>query len=923
MRPEDWKNVKEVLADALEQEASERSASLDAKGLSPELREEVDSLLAFEEGSEDVMRFSAVELAKDFLDDGLESKLIGQKIANYRIIREIGYGGMGVVYLAKRADGKFDQKVALKLLKRELNTAALRRRFEHEREILASLEHSNIARLLDAGTTDDQVPFIAMEYVEGLPIDVYCDKHELGLGKRLDLFRTVCTAVNFAHRNLVVHRDLKPSNILVNEEGIPKLLDFGIAKVLSDQSLLDAATVTNLGVMTPSYASPEQLRNESVTTATDIYSLGVILYELLCGRRPFAVQEGDLKNIFKALIEIEPQPPSNLVDTLAKDLPSRLDAVTEIRPPVIEAKSDATVRANQNTDGAMINATTPGGVKISAARLRGDLDNIVLKALRKEPERRYSSAENLAEDIHRHQRGLPVTARPNTISYRIEKFFSRNKAGMVGAGLVVIAIIAGVVATIWQAQVAQAERVKAEKRFGDVRKLANSYLFEVYPEIENLEGSLKAREAIVKNALEYLDSLASEATGDLALQSELATAYEKVGEVQGAMSGSSLGDIHAGLDTYAKAARLRESVYEANRTDLDGKDKLANNYYVTARTLWNASRTKEAEESFVRALSLRRELAAQVPESVELENRLAVLLIDYGAIPVFNSQTQKAVVLFDEAFLIIEKLLSADPNNSDLKKSQTRLLRIMSKAKGSLGDYERAISGFGLAIAISNDLAKQFPADFRVQRSVWLTHSMLCELYIDKGDAELAVRSCEPTIAFPNNALAKEPENGVVAYDLAISHFNTARAFRLANNYLGTIDQSNKAVGVMSKLSIKNPKDYEYKRNIAIYETERARAQIELGRYPDANLALQKVLEVMTPIAKADAGSITYQYDVAMAHRLMARSYSKMGNNPLAVSTIEKAAVIIRRLSDSNSLRDTDKGLLSELGNERRAYTSR
>ena len=266
------------------------------------------------------MNFSALDFSKGFFgDDETENVSVGQTFGVYKVIRELGYGGMGTVYLAERADGKFEQKVALKVLKREMNTAALRRRFQQEREILASLEHPNIARLLDAGTTGDKIPFLAMEYVEGLPVDDYCNKNNLDLNERLDLFCKVCAAVNFAHRNLIVHRDLKPSNILVTEDGIPKLLDFGISKILSpDYEQINSATVTKMGAMTPSYASPEQLANKSVTTATDIYSLGVILYELLSGHRPFESKEKDFKEIYKAVLEIEPPPPSALIHTNPK-----------------------------------------------------------------------------------------------------------------------------------------------------------------------------------------------------------------------------------------------------------------------------------------------------------------------------------------------------------------------------------------------------------------------------------------------------------------------------------------------------------------------------------------------------------------------------------------------------------------------------
>ncbi|HEY0049871.1 MAG TPA: serine/threonine-protein kinase, partial [Pyrinomonadaceae bacterium] len=311
MQSENWKTIKEVLVEALKLDASERSDFLDKADISSEIRQEVESLLTFEEESKDLMNLSAVEFSKDFFDADEEAKniLIGQRVGVYEIARELGYGGMGAVYLAERTDGKFKQKVALKLLKREMNTSALRQRFQQEREILASLQHPNIARLLDAGTTGDRIPFIAMEYVEGLPIDAFCNKHDLDLTDRLKLFRTVCATVDFAHRNLIVHRDLKPSNILVTEDGVPKLLDFGISKILStDRENINAATITRLGVMTPSYASPEQLQNKSVTTATDVYSLGVILYELLSGHRPFENKEGDLEEIYRAVIDGDPPP---------------------------------------------------------------------------------------------------------------------------------------------------------------------------------------------------------------------------------------------------------------------------------------------------------------------------------------------------------------------------------------------------------------------------------------------------------------------------------------------------------------------------------------------------------------------------------------------------------------------------------------
>jgi non-specific serine/threonine protein kinase/serine/threonine-protein kinase len=916
MRSDEWPRIKAILNDVLALDVSERVRFLDSQQLDNATRAELESLLAFETEAEDAMKLSAVAFAKGFLENGdAPQQLTGQQIGNYRILREIGYGGMGVVYLAERADGKFDQRVALKLLKRELNTASLRRRFEHEREILASLEHPNIARLLDAGTTDDQVPYIAMENVEGLPIDVYCERNELELGKRLDLFRKVCLTVNFAHRNLVVHRDLKPSNILVNDEGVPKLLDFGISKVLSEaNNINDSATVTNLGVMTPSYASPEQLQGKSVTTASDIYSLGVILYEMLSGHRPFEDQEEELREIFKAVLERDPRPPSELVNTISREYRYRTSAKTEIHS---EAKIEGEDRST-GTDALRLTASSTFG--ISANNLKGDLDNIVLKALRKEPDRRYSSAENFAEDIHRHQRGLPVTARPNTFTYRVEKFFIRNKAGVIGGGLVIIAIIAGVIATVWQGRVAQTEREKAEQRFNDVRKLANSYLFDVYPEIENLEGSLKAREKILTNALEYLDRLAGEAAGDRALQTELATAYEKVGDVQGALTNSSLGNIKAGLESYRKAQKLREDVLAAEPANIEAKEKLANNYYTTARTLWNNSETAAAEAEFEKALKLRRELAAAEPASVEFRDRLAVLLIDYAAIPAFNAQAGKAVQLTSEAGQIVDRLRNEQPENSNFKKTLARLLRLESKPKAAVGDYDGALRGLEQALELSRQLAAEFPTDFRIQRSVWLTNSMTCELFIDKESGKEAVQACVPTIEFPKTAHAKEPENGVVAYDLAISHFNTSRAYRLADDLQKTIEHGERAKVVMTELSKKDPENMEYKRNLAVYDTEIARAYLKLSRFLNAATVLQGVIDVLIPISEADHETTTYRYDLAIAYRMMAQAYSGMSNKPRAVETIDKAIPILVQLRNENAQRDSDSNLIAEMESERAAY---
>jgi eukaryotic-like serine/threonine-protein kinase len=616
MQNENWKKVKDLLDEVLQIETSERQNFLENSGVSAEVRAEVESLLAFEEESEDLMHLSAVEFSKDFFDGESENALIGQQIGNYKIVSELGYGGMGAVYLATRTDGKFKQKVALKLLKREMNTAALRRRFQQEREILASLEHPNIARLLDAGTTDDKIPFLAMEYVEGLPIDDYCNLNNLDLSQRLDLFRKVCSTVNFAHRNLIVHRDLKPSNILVNEEGTPKLLDFGISKILSAEfEQLNSATVTKLGVMTPGYASPEQLQSKSVTTATDIYSLGVILYELLSGHRPFESKESDLKEIYKAVLETEPTPPSVVIADFGFGI---ADSESKTVPLPVHTK-------NQHKE------TNPQSA-IRNPQLKGDLDNIVLKALRKEPERRYSSAENLAEDIHRHQRGLPVTARPNTFSYRAEKFFKRNQLSVIAGVLLLVAVIAGIAATLWQSKIAAAERDRARIEAEKAKKI-NEYMKNVLnfsnPHWLSSNPGRNSKATIAEAMDEGLKNIDNDLAGEPEIQAEILFTISQTYTVRG---------------QYDKAETLlRQALEKFSQVPGDINPKSMQASVILADTLFFKGQYAESKKLYLEAIDYFRPLVEKDKSQLKW---LIIALNDLGNVYSFEGKyedTKKVV----------------------------------------------------------------------------------------------------------------------------------------------------------------------------------------------------------------------------------------------------------------------------------------
>ena len=423
-----WRRIDAIFAEALEQPPAERPRFLDERcARDPDLRRAVEKLLA-------------ASVASDELFGGVQARELpaaGRMLDTYRLLEEIGRGGMGTVYLAERADGQFTQRVAVKLLRHEFSDREAERRFRLERQILARLEHPNIARLLDGGLTAEGQPYFVMEHVIGQPITAYCDRHRLGLEPRLELVRTVCAAVQYAHQNLVVHRDLKPANILVTEDGQVKLLDFGIARVLDVEAFDQSMAVTHTGarLMTPDYAAPEQVRGDAITTATDVYGLGMLLYELLTGQRPYSLASRQLQDIERIVCEQVPPRPSAVVVTPG------------------ETAGPADERSGARS-------LTPRQLR---RRLRGDLDNIVLLALRKEPERRYRSVEQLADDIHRYLTSLPVQARGDTILYQAGKFARRHAVGLAAGAAVTLALIAGMFTTTYQARVASLERDRAER----------------------------------------------------------------------------------------------------------------------------------------------------------------------------------------------------------------------------------------------------------------------------------------------------------------------------------------------------------------------------------------------------------------------------------------------------------------------------
>jgi serine/threonine-protein kinase len=469
--PERWQLTQDLLEQALALAEPEREDFLarSCDGDVP-LREEIEALIVIDTRLGDFIEKPLFDVHGD-----RGSLTAGDQLGPWRIVSEIGRGGMGAVYLAERADSTYEKKVAIKLLKRGMDTEELVRRFRSERRILALLEHPHIARLLDGGSTGDGRPYLVMEYVEGRPIDAWCVEQSLSIEDRLALFEKVCRAVHFAHRNLVVHRDLKPGNILVVADGEPRLLDFGIAKLLEGDSE-PFATVAAFLPMTPEYASPEQIRGEPMTTATDVYSLGVLLYRLLAGRSPYRPAVEGRAALAEAVCNQEPLRPSTVVGTRAK-------------------------AAAEKAESAELD-------RHLAKRLRGDLDTIVQKALSKEPARRYESAEQLAADVRRHLDGLPVLARPSGVAYRTSKFVGRHKIGVALAAAALVAIVG---AATW-ALVQRSEALREKDRADEERKRAEwasnfiNGVFEVNNPSESRGREVKAIDLLEKARMQLEDS---------------------------------------------------------------------------------------------------------------------------------------------------------------------------------------------------------------------------------------------------------------------------------------------------------------------------------------------------------------------------------------------------------------------------------
>jgi serine/threonine protein kinase len=706
MSPDRWRRVKDLFSQACERTPEQRAAFLaDTCGSDEELRSEVSSLLeSYREtgGVLDMPAAAAFAPAPARVDP-----LMGRTIGSYKIIRHIGRGGMGSVYLAERSDDQFRRQVAVKAVNPDLVDEGILRRFHNERQTLAALDHPNIIKLLDGGTTEDGAPYLVMDYVEGQTIDQYCNSRKLSTTERLQLFRIVCRAVTYAHQNLVVHRDLKPSNILITPDGTPKLLDFGIAKLLkAEYASSSAVTRTDVRPMTPEYASPEQVLGQPITTASDIYALGVLLYRLLTGVHPYQLKTQSALELELAICQAEPERPSTSV--------------------LHRAEAGAAVEG--------------GGEKL-ARLLKGDLDMIVLMAMRKEPQRRYPSAEHLSEDIRRHLEGLPVMAAKDSLRYRASKFVARYKGAVAATVAIAVALILSTLYARRQQQI-------AERRFQDLRQFAN-FAITGLDDAMRSEAITRVRQKLVRKATEYLDGLAREARNDASIQRDLIRGYIKTGDVQGNLYQSNLGESGAAEQSYRKAQAIAETLVRS-----DDDDGVRASVDLKLADMLITATPKEALEEYIKARRIYEELRAKHPSNPEYLKDLVRVWDRIGSIQQRMGDDEGALESYRQNLRFVQELFAIDPKQREKVAFARQRVAFIGARTGNTAGSEETIRESIRIYELSAD-----PESPRDQRIIATAYANLADVQKWTGKLPEALESARASLKRSQGLLAKDQPN--------------------------------------------------------------------------------------------------------------------------------------------------------------------
>lgn len=729
-----WRRIEEIFHGALEQPRWERDAYIaNACGDDTSLRCEVESLLENDgDGGTTIDLLVANDLkhlarASSPTDSGVQ-------IGPYRLVRELDSGGMGVVHLAVRSDDHYFQVVAIKTIRKGLASPALIQRFRAERQILATLTHPNIGAILDGGDTKDSHPYIVMEYVEGQPITLASQNRGLSVRQRVQLFCSVCSAVHHAHQKLVIHRDIKPSNVLVTPEGIVKLIDFGVSKPLAPELIPGELPKTESWqrLMTPDYASPEQMQGRELTTSTDIYSLGVLLFELLTDSRPYTLHGLSPAAAERLVCEQESPKPSSV----------------------------------------------PGLAERTRKEIAGDLDRIVLMAMDKDPSRRYSSAQHLDEDLLRFLQSKPVLARKPTSLYRLSKFFERHRTTALMASATLVVLIGSIIFHRWQSG-------RADRKLKQVESLADSAISDMTGKLEGSSASVETQAALFQSALHYLHQLRQSSGNDPHVLLKLAKAYQRVGDIQGSNFGPNLGNSDAAIHSYQEALSAATKAHALLRGEESTKT-LIEVYEGLARVEYSEDSLEDlqnADEHFQQALPLARDFWQQNPGDPIRKSLLSTNYIGLGLVEEISLEPDKAVQHLRNALEILADGLSGD---EDHDVTVTRLHNLIGRTLTALGIHAEAYANLQQAVTMAEALSRRSPPPTAAKRRLYFAYHSMFEFFggeemLDLGEYNQAEAYARKALAAAEDMVTIDPKDADARQILGFAYQDMGRALRFTH----------------------------------------------------------------------------------------------------------------------------------------------
>lgn len=902
-----YKRAKELFLRICDLTDEDRRPILDAECADePELRADVEALLKHH----DTSSADTAELPAEGAPAPAEEPRV-RSVGPYRVIREIGRGGMGVVYLGVREGDQFKRRVAIKVLKRGTDTERVLHRFDLERQVLSALNHAGIARLFDAGETEDGVPYFAMEYVEGIPIDQYCDVHRLHIDERLELFRRVCSAVHYAHQNLIVHRDLKPGNIVVTKEGQPKLLDFGIAKLINPElsMITGDPTAPEFRVMTPEYASPEQVRGDPITTASDVYSLGVLLYEVLSGHRPYRIRSRVRAELERVICDEDPEKPSTAI--------SRVEAMDTGDPATTKTVTPESVSKARE-----------GKIDRLRRRLAGDIDNIVLMAMRKEPQRRYNSAEALADDLHRHLSGLPVNARRDTMGYRMAKFIRRNRGGVAAAAIIVIILVAVIVATAWgwlaaakarqealtAQQEAMVQRDEAERQKGIAQKATATAerrkdVIEAISRTLTFDRDEAARDPgeretsrPISVALAQLEVLSEAVEDDPELKRNLALGYIGIGDIQGGIRGPSQGDLENALASYRKTLAIQQELAASAQRDAQLLRELSSTHLRIGDMLKRTGDTREALEAYQTALDIREELLQAAPGDLTTERDVAIALSNLGEMYARLGDDRAAIQHYNRSLAMREQLAAQRPDDLQFKRDLSSIyLRVGGRLDAS-GDHEAALQQYKAAVDVREQLVEAEPENDDWRRDLAVAHYFVGRAHLRLDDPEAALPHLEQYFTVMQQRMWENPESARARRDLAGAYEIIAGTQGMMGDWEAALEDYRTLRSMMQPLVDEHPEDTLYQLLHAVSFEGIAEALAELDDVPGAIEQARKAVAVYEQLIDEDPDTIRWRERLPAALANLGIWLAEAGHPGEAIQQLQAARQHYDALSTDEAL---------------------